>query len=94
LIRAPASFSSAYVAAIWAILNAPWLADMYPLELDMPDFPGLPAMCTTDRQVVDRNVELYLLDRDYPRSIPRVPERLETLFPPDSNTAVPQRAKP
>lgn len=83
LLKSPEGFSSAFTAAVWAILSAPWLQDLWPLERDLPDFPDLPYRCTSDREMVDKDVEDYLLDPKYGLSIPNVLGRLEALFPPD-----------
>lgn len=81
LLQAPAGFSNAFVAAVWSILNAPWLQDLLPLERDLPHFPSLPVdYCSIDGSVVAQWVEFFLLDPNYQYSIPRVPERMEELL--------------
>ena len=72
LFRAPESFSSAFTAAVVAILNTPWVQDLWPLERDLSDFPDLPYLCTTDMLVVDP-----LVDELCERVIPQVPNRLQ-----------------
>jgi hypothetical protein len=81
LLQAPAGFSNAFTAAVWAILDAAWLHDLLPLERDLPNFPSLPVhACSTDRAVVGGWVDLFLLDRNNRYSIPRIPERMEELL--------------
>ena len=72
LAQAPASLVNAYVQSVLAIMNAPFLAQLRPLDSDPdfiyydslfgwdgpPDFyPRLQHMCTTDRGLTDKAVK-------------------------------------
>jgi hypothetical protein len=94
LAKAPASLSSAYLQTVTAIIQAPFRADLKPLDDDdefrywhgsSPDFhPSLRRFCSLDRDTVERPVS-ELIDRIQGKSerrhrVPSVAERMAQAF--------------
>jgi len=82
LLRAPEQFSTAFTNAVWKILSATWVQDLWPLERDnsrlIEEIAGRLFLCTLDTVVIGNAI-----DEVCDRLIPAVRDILEQLYQPD-----------